>query len=44
MNLPLSQAVNRLKAIPDYQTWFEKVFPGEGVTPDSIAKAIATYE
>jgi cytochrome c peroxidase len=44
MNLPLSEAVLRLKAVPDYRTWFEKVFPGDGVTPDTIVKAIATYE
>jgi cytochrome c peroxidase len=44
MNLPLDQAVARLKAIPAYAAWFERVFPGEGVTEDGIAKAIATFE
>jgi cytochrome c peroxidase len=44
MNLPLSEAVLRLKAVPDYKAWFERVFPGAGVTPDTIVKAIATYE
>lgn len=44
MNLPLPEAVVRLKAVPDYKAWFEKVFPGAGVTPDTIVKAIATYE
>ena len=44
MNLPLSDAVTRLSQIPDYQTWFAKVFPIQGVTPDTIAQAIATYE
>ena len=44
MNLPLSEAVVRLKAVPDYKAWFEKVFPGAGVSPDTIVKAIATYE
>ncbi len=44
MNLPLPEAVKRLSAIPDYKAWFERVFPGEGVTPDTIVKAIATYE
>ena len=44
MNLPLSEAVLRLRAVPDYRTWFEKVFPGDGVTPDTIVKAIATFE
>ena len=44
MNLPLDQAVARLKAIPAYSKWFERVFPGEGVTGGGIAKAIATFE
>lgn len=44
MNLPLPVAVQRLSAIPDYKRWFERVFPGRGVTPDTIAEAIATYE
>ncbi|MBL8832039.1 MAG: c-type cytochrome [Rhodospirillales bacterium] len=44
MNLPLAEAVKRLGAIPEYRTWFGRVFPGEGITPDSIVKAIATFE
>ena len=30
--------------IEGYATQFEKVFPGEGATPDTIAKAISSYE
>src|SRR5262245_48056709 len=44
MNMPLSELVNRLKVIPGYKTWFDKIFPAEGVTPDTITKAIATFE
>lgn len=44
MNLPLSQAVARLSAIPEYRKWFDAVFPGSGLTADNIVKAIATYE
>lgn len=44
MNLPLPVAVRRLNAIPDYKAWFSTAFPGRGVTPDTIAEAIATYE
>lgn len=36
--------VAKVKAIPGYVTQFEKVFGREGVTIDTIAKAIATYE
>lgn len=44
MALPLSDAVNRLRALPEYAMWFARVFPGEGVTPTAILMAIATYE
>lgn len=44
MNLPLDVAVQRLSAIHDYKVWFDRVFPGVGVTGDTIAMAIATYE
>lgn len=44
MNLPLPEAVKRLQAIPGYRSWFDRAFPGQGVTPDTIAQAIATYE
>jgi cytochrome c peroxidase len=44
MNLPLTEAVQRLSDIPDYKTWFTKVFPEQGVTPDTIVQAIATFE
>jgi len=44
MNLPLSEAVKRLSAIPGYKSWFETAFPGKGVTEDTIVAAIATFE
>ena len=44
MNLKLPDAVKRLQAIPGYKSWFEKVFPGDGVTPETIVQAIATFE
>ncbi len=33
-----------LKAIPGYVDMFEAAYPGEGVTPDGIAKAISAFE
>jgi len=33
-----------LKAVPGYAMQFEKVFPEEGMTIDTVAKAIATFE
>ena len=44
MNLPLAQAVSRLAAIPEYKARFDRVFPKDGVTADTITAAIATYE
>jgi cytochrome c peroxidase len=44
MNMPLPDLVKRLGGIPEYKKWFDTVFPGQGVTADNIAKAIATYE
>ena len=44
MNLPIGEAVKRLKQVPQYRTWFAQAFGNEGITADNIAKAIATYE
>jgi cytochrome c peroxidase len=44
MNLPLDVAVTRLSGIPGYKSWFDKVFPQKGITPDTIVAAIATFE
>ena len=44
MNMPLGELVKRLDQIPDYGNWFRAIFPGEGVTGDNIAKALATFE
>ena len=44
MNLKLDEAVKRISGVPDYAAWFKKVFPDKGVTGDTIAMAIATFE
>jgi cytochrome c peroxidase len=44
MNLSLKDAVKRLKDIPEYRKWFDMAFPGEGVTDETITRAIATFE
>jgi cytochrome c peroxidase len=44
MNLPLDQLISRLKNISGYGSQFQAVFPTEGITPGTVAKAIATYE
>jgi cytochrome c peroxidase len=44
MNLPIDQLMDRLKGIPEYRPLFEAAFPREGISPQTVAKAIATYE
>lgn len=44
MNQPLEKLVPKLKKVPGYVTAFNVAFPGEGITLENIAKAIATYE
>ena len=44
MNQPLDSLIAELEAVPGYAALFEEVFPGQGITPDGIAQAIATYE
>jgi cytochrome c peroxidase len=44
MALSLEELVQRLNAIPEYKPLFEAAFPGKGIVPESVAKAIATYE
>lgn len=44
MNMPLDVLLEKLNGIPGYVSLFEEAFPGEGITLDNIAKAIATFE
>ena len=44
MNLPINEAVNRLKKVASYQAWFKRVFGASGITGENITKAIATFE
>jgi cytochrome c peroxidase len=44
MNLPIDQLIEKLRGISGYMPEFRAAFPQEGLTPGSVAKAIATYE
>lgn len=44
MNGKLAEIVVNLKAVPDYDKWFNQVFPGSGITEANLLTAIATYE
>ena len=44
MAMSVDTALPRLKAIKGYVDEFNKAFPGEGISLDTIAKAMAAYE
>jgi len=44
MNMPLDELMKRLESVPEYKPMFVKVFAAEGMTPQTLAKAVATYE
>lgn len=44
MNQNMDAIVAELQSIPEYRTLFNVSFPGEGITVQNIAKAIATFE
>lgn len=44
MDLPMATAVARLKAVQGYVAAFSKAFPNEGLTEDTILKALGTYQ
>lgn len=44
MNGKFEVIVETLRSIPDYVRWFDGMFPGEGITRETILVAIATYE
>lgn len=44
MNMPAGVAIERLESIPGYVAAFDRAFPGRGVTLDTFAAAVASYE
>lgn len=44
MNQPLDALVAKVNAIAGYHPLFEKAYPGEPISAETIAKAIATFE
>jgi cytochrome c peroxidase len=44
MNQPLPELVQKLESIAGYRKMFDKAYPGEGITTQTIAKAIASFE
>jgi len=44
MNQPLDKMIGTVAKIPGYRALFERAYPGEPVTPKTVARAIATFE
>ena len=44
MNMQIGQLIARLNSISGYQPLFAASFPGQGISADSVANAIATFE
>ena len=44
MNMPLEVLVPKLNKIKGYVELFKKAYPGEGLTKDTLAKAVASFE
>jgi cytochrome c peroxidase len=44
MNQDLDGLVRELQAVAGYRALFARAYPGEGITPKTIGKAIATFE
>jgi cytochrome c peroxidase len=44
MNQPLDHLMKKLSNIAGYKVLFAAAFPDKGVSPDTVAEAIATYE
>jgi len=44
MNGTMNEIVDKIQRLPGYRKMFDAAYPGEGVTPATITKAIATFE
>lgn len=44
MNMPIEVLIPKLNAIKAYVKLFEEVYPGEGLTKTTLAKAVASFE
>jgi cytochrome c peroxidase len=44
MNMPIEQLMERLASIAEYKPLFAAAFPGESISPQTLAQAIATFE
>lgn len=44
MNMPLDEMVKRLNGISGYKPLFDAAYPGSGISSETVAKALASFE
>jgi len=44
MNMPLEKLVERLESIREYRPLFERAYPGERISEQTVARALAVFE
>lgn len=44
MNMPLDELIRRLNGIKGYKVLFERAYPGEPISTDTVGKALASFE
>jgi cytochrome c peroxidase len=44
MNMPLEALIPKLQAVPGYAPLFEAAYPGEGISAQTVAKALASFQ
>jgi len=44
MNSTMDDILSKLKSMPGYVEGFDRAYPGEGITKDTVAKAVASFE
>jgi cytochrome c peroxidase len=44
MNARMEDVVGRLAMVPEYAEWFDRLFPGQGITEATVLQSIATFE
>ncbi len=44
MNMPLDEMLEVLRSIPGYETKFERAYPEQGISLETVAKALANFQ
>lgn len=44
MNATFDGIIARLSAVREYKSWFERLYPGRGISKETVLKTLATYQ